>query len=175
MRAAESYFTAAQICASADQKKYGNAQLLYPIFFLFAQSTELVFKAWLINRGKSPRHLRDIGHDLKKLYVESWNAGLRVDGADVLLEYADGETSLHDDGEDFITEKQRLQKFSRRRLELEYCRHLRILAPLHQSPYILRYPQTGFFSTPNIRVIEIYLTRLLNLVWPPVMSRARPK
>ena len=61
-RFAKSYFDAAEAAQSS-----GGEKLMFPVLNMYGVAIELLLKAFLLARGKSPSTVRKYGHDLSAL------------------------------------------------------------------------------------------------------------
>lgn len=63
------------IAAEVILNHYKN-NISMPIYFLFARSIELSLKSFLASRGAKESQLKNIGHDIYKLFLEAKKKGL---------------------------------------------------------------------------------------------------
>jgi hypothetical protein len=168
---ADRYHRAGRYCLHGIKQKQLKLFPEEPVFFLFSHSIELSFKAWLLNHNYLQPDLKSLGHRLANLREETLGKGLALDELQILQLYAKRISKLHfDEDGNVITELQRLRQNAESVLREEVNRHFALLHACHSETFVLRYSQTGFFSTPNIHLSEATSEVLLNRVWETVLQ-----
>jgi len=89
---ARGYLHAVQLTADHNQHN-DSGYLAAPIYMLIGFVVELMLKAWLLNAGLNDKQLKDIGHDLQKLYAVACENGFA--SAQPVNQIVDGMAEAH--------------------------------------------------------------------------------
>ncbi len=147
---AESFLDTAEFCRKANLDGSLNVRFDHPTSFLLSHGIELTMKAWLRFKGLDLRRIKDLGHNLTKLYKVAKRNGLKFDEARYVEQWAERSPALHFIDSEIMTELQRVRSISKCRRDREYWRHTWLLGKLHGHPFVLRYQRTGLYKKPDI-------------------------